>query len=171
MAIRDLMPRFRRDAGAPVQRGHADPFVSLQHEVNRLFDDFWRGFHDFPAALTNRDMFGIQPPRVDLSETNEAVGVTAELPGLTESDVQLTLSEDGQVLTIQGENKNEQSDEQNGTLWRERSYGRFRRDIALPAVVDESKAQAEMKNGVLNIMLPKKQQAEQSSRQIKITSS
>jgi HSP20 family protein len=152
MVLRNLVPwRGRRDL--PVRRvgGAYSPFYALQHEMNRLFEDAWRGF-DLPAFGALQGGF---EPRVDVRETESEIRVTAEIPGLDEKDFEIQLQ--GDVLFLRGEKRVEREHE--GAGWYERSYGRFERAIELPAEVDAEKASASYKAGVLHVTLPKTETA------------
>jgi HSP20 family protein len=92
-------------------------------------------------------------PKVDVAETNDAVHVTADLPGLSENDIEVTLS-DGH-LHIRGEKHDRKEDKDKNYHRIERTYGSFQRSIALPAEVDSEKVDASFKNGVLSVVLPK----------------
>jgi HSP20 family protein len=164
MAIRDLVPSFRREGRGMVRR--EDPFMTLRREMNRLFDEFWTGGSVGLPALPA--LGGVFSPQVDVSETPEAVEVTAELPGMTEKDVDLTLSTTGDVLTLRGEKKTEREERRGSGFWTERSYGSFYRDIPLPTEVDEGKIAAHMKNGVLHVKLGKREGGEGTRKHIPI---
>jgi len=163
MSVRDLIPWGRERS--PSARGGEimDPFVSLHREVNRLFDDFSRGF-DFPMPSVG--FGGVGWPRTDIVETDREYRVTAELPGLEEKDVELTF-QDG-VLTLKGEKKVEH--EGDGARYSERYHGRFQRSIALGPDVDENNVNASFKNGVLTVVLPKLAEAETKIKRIAINS-
>jgi HSP20 family protein len=164
MAIRDLIP-WSRNQQLTQARDVFDPFFSLQREMNRLFDDAFRGFGS-PGRFGSPLMEGqFGWPKIELNETDKAVTVSAELPGLSEKDVQVEFANG--VLCIRGEKKAERSD--NGKLFSERYYGSFERQIALEGV-QEDKAEASFHNGVLTITLPKSEQARQNVRQIAINS-
>jgi HSP20 family protein len=155
MAIRDLIPRF--GSRSPMVRGETSHPITLFHEqMDRLFDDFLREFDGF-GPLSTRS-FGF--PRVELSETDHELQVEAELPGMEEKDVEVLLA-DG-VLTLRGERKSEA--EQKDRHISERYYGRFERQIALPAEVEEDKIQAAFKNGVLTVTMPKSATAQKMKR-------
>jgi HSP20 family protein len=145
MAVRDLIPWGRQESRAPAlfRDEERSPFHSLRREMDRLFDDF------FSAPVTGFGRAASIWPSLEVSETHDEVKVTAELPGLAEKDVELTV-EDG-LLTLRGEKKG--SHEERG--WSERFYGRFERSIALPSGVEEEKAQAEFRDGVLTVTLPR----------------
>ncbi|MBM3489109.1 MAG: Hsp20/alpha crystallin family protein [Alphaproteobacteria bacterium] len=137
------------------RRGLFEPFGTLQHEVNRLFDDMWRGFE--PAASPA----GAQPafaPRMDVSETAEAYRIAMELPGIDDKDVEVSVSDD--VLTVKGEKKLE-AEKQEGTLHiTERSFGSFRRQLRLPADAAADRIEARFEKGVLAISVPKEKEAQ-----------
>ena len=153
MSIKDLVPRIGRKP-LPVRREEADPFRDFQRQMNHLFEDFFgsrspaereTGLDWAPAAFT---------PRVDVSETDTEVKVSAEFPGMDEKDITVELQDD--VLTLRGEKKSEQ--EEKGKSWyhREQSWGSFCRSVELPAGVDAGKAKAIFKKGVLTFTAPKR---------------
>ena len=165
MSIRDLIPWSRQENRVPAQVSAAgaarDPVLSLQRDVNRLFDDLFRGFGVPTLAGVDR---GLSTPSVELAETDKEIRVTAELPGLDEKDLEVIV-EDG-VLTLRGEKKSEVEDKGRG--YSERSYGRFERRIGLPKGIERDKAGATFKNGVLTITVPKSASAAESTRRIAI---
>ncbi|MBO0749063.1 MAG: Hsp20/alpha crystallin family protein [Porphyrobacter sp.] len=118
----------------------------LHRQMNRLFNDlFDRGSESGSLAGA-----GIMAPALDVRQTDGKFEITAELPGVKEDDIDLTI-EDG-VLTLRGEKRSSRSDEQSG--YSERSYGTFERRITLPSNVDEDKCSADFKDGVLTVTLP-----------------
>lgn len=166
MAIRDLIPWSRQENRLPVpvstERDQGDhPLLSLHREVNRLFDDVFRGFGAPSLGGFDRSLAW---PNLELGETDKEVRVTAELPGLDEKDVEITLEEG--VLTLRGEKKAEVEDKDRG--YTERSYGRFERRIGLPRGIERDKANATFRNGVLTITLPKTEAANENLRRIPI---
>ena len=98
---------------------------------------------------------GLFTPAIDVRETDEQVQISAEIPGLTDEDVQVHLSADGTRLTISGEKKEEESSELGGWRRMERRYGMFRRDLRLPARVEAEGVDARFEKGVLSVTLPK----------------
>lgn len=164
MAFRDLIPWNRNQQLATTGEAY-DPFLTLHREMNRLFDDAFRGFGSlgslgrFGGPLTE-GQFGW--PRIELNETENSVTVSAELPGMNEKDVQVEIAKG--VLSIRGEKK---SETENGGRYSERYYGSFERRIPLDGVQDD-KAEASFRNGVLTINLPKTEQASQSVKRIAI---
>lgn len=147
MNLRSLIPIGRsRD----VARREYSPFWSLQREIDRLFDDFTRGFPSFSMPATGGQEL---LPAMDVTETNNEIEVTAELPGLEEKDVQIDLADN--VLTIRGEKKSERDEKTKDYRVVERSYGSFYRTLELPAGVDPDKIKASIDKGVLKVVIPK----------------
>jgi HSP20 family protein len=159
MAIRDLIPWSRNQDLAPA-RGNFDPFMTLHREMNRLFDDVFRSFEPGHMPLME-GRFGW--PKIELNETDKTVTVSAELPGMTDKDVQVEIANG--VLCIRGEKKNEHKDE--GKYFTERYYGSFERQIPLDDV-DEDKAEASFKDGLLTISLPKSENPRAGVKRISI---
>ncbi len=137
----------------PWRRREQSELVSLQDRVNRMFEDFLRGF---PGAHWTGEQMQWTPV-LDVSETDETVQVTAELPGVDPKEVDISLADD--VLTIHGEKKAESEEKQRDYHRIERSYGSFTRTVRLPAAVDADKVEAAYRDGVLTIALPKKEEA------------
>ena len=164
MTIRDLIP-WNRLRDVSVHRGEEQsPFLTLHREMNRLFDDVFRGFDaspfGFPERLSER---GMGWPHIEVSEAGNEVKVTAELPGLEEKDVDVQLANG--VLTIKGEKRTEIEDKDR--LFSERTYGRFERRIPVDDI-DEDKVKASFKNGVLTVTFPKAASAKQNVKRIAI---
>jgi HSP20 family protein len=137
----------------PWRRDFTHPIQLLQSELNRLFDEYW-----VPAgAAGSQAPMDLEPaswsPAIDLAETPDAILLTAELPGVEPSMIDLSVT--GNVLTLRGV-KPADGAETPGAL-RERKYGPFHRQVALPGEVDFDKAQAEVRQGVLKIRLPRKE--------------
>jgi HSP20 family protein len=108
----------------------------------------------------------IQEPSVDLYEEKDQVVVKAELPGITKDDIRVSISDD--VLTIKGEKKKEEEDTGKDYYRSERVYGSFLRTLPLPAEVNPEKAQATFRNGVLEIRLPKSEEAKKKMINVKV---
>ncbi len=119
---------------------------SLQDEMNRLFDDF---FSPDERILGEMEF----TPSVDISENKDAVVVKADLPGMEEKDIDVSIA--GDVLTIKGERQEESEDKDENFYRRERVYGSFSRQIALPKHIKRDAVKAKFKNGVLTVTLPK----------------
>ena len=165
MNVRDLIPWSRSDSQLPsTLREGGDPFLSLHREVNRLFDDVFRGF-GLPAGAS-LPASGTGWPSVEISDSETAITVTAEVPGLDEKDIEVLLN-DG-VLTLKGEKRSETEDKDRQSS--ERYYGRFERRIPLGAEVKEDEVAAQFRNGVLTVTLPKTERAQSQVRRIAIKS-
>ena len=165
MSVRDLIPWSRGSSQAPsiYRNDDMDPFMSLHRNVNRLFDEVFRGF-DTPSVLGRMAPLNGTWPSVEFSETDKEIRVTAEIPGLDEKDVEVML-EDG-VLTLRGEKKAETEDKDR--QFSERYYGRFERHFSLGREVEDDKVAATFNNGVLTVTLPKSKKAQANAKRIAI---
>jgi HSP20 family protein len=139
-----------------------DPFGSLFREVQKTFEDFSRRS---PIAGLGSDMLA---PKIDIAESKDAIDLTAELPGVDEKDVDVTLA-DG-MLTIRGEKKSERDETDKEKNWHvvERNYGSFNRTISLPFDPDSAKVEAKFDKGVLHIHLPKPAEVAKKQQKIEI---
>ena len=166
MLLRDLLPVSRNRALAGELR-RADPFYAMQRDMNRLFGEFWPEF-ELPAVPGGNGGVGAVAPRIDVSETEKAIQVTAELPGLEEKDIDVSFA-DG-MLTISGEHKEEteKKDEAKKYYVKERTYGSFQRVLAIGENVDQDKIKAAFKNGVLTVELPKAEEPEAKVKRIPV---
>ncbi|HVT25465.1 MAG TPA: Hsp20/alpha crystallin family protein [Rhizomicrobium sp.] len=159
MNMRSIIPWGRETAVAATRdMEEPSPFLSLHRQVNRLFDDFFRDF-DMPLS---RDGWSAHWPSVEVSEDDRNVKVVAELPGLDEKDIDVTLR-DG-ILTLQGEKKRETD----GATYSERWHGRFSRAIQLGPEVDPDKVQASFAKGVLTVTLEKRPEAQSKVKRIAV---
>ncbi|MGA8820968.1 MAG: Hsp20/alpha crystallin family protein [Xanthobacteraceae bacterium] len=155
---------------APVWR----PFESLRREVDRLFDDFDGGFWRSPfrnplfdvAPLRRGEAAFAAMPAVDVSETDKAYEITAELPGMDEKNVEVKVANG--VLTIKGEKQDEKEEKKKDYYMRERSFGSFERTFALPDGVDSDKIEANFKKGILSVTLPKNAEAQKAEKKIAV---
>jgi HSP20 family protein len=135
--------------------------VSLRSAMDRLFED------SFVSPLGWRTISGgseVNPP-IDVHETDDALVVSAALPGMKADDVEMTIT--GQTLTIRGETKADEEVKRDQYLYRERRYGTFSRSIQLPVRVQGDKADATFTDGVLTLRIPKAEEVK--PRQIRIT--
>jgi HSP20 family protein len=133
----------------------------LREEMDRL----WEGFPAFPRF---RRMIEEQAwPAVDVFDRNGSLVVKADVPGMTAKDIEVNLSEDG--ITISGERSEEKEVKEKDYYRSERSYGRFMRQVPLPAGADRDKAEANFKDGVLEITFPLKEEAKQKKIEVKTT--
>jgi HSP20 family protein len=154
---RDLAPQGRQDWLSPFSGFSGfGSLQTLRDEVNRLFDSVFRGFGETAQ--------GAAWPSLEVRDNEGEYKVTAELPGVDEKDVELSV-QDG-VLTIRGEKKSETEDKERH--FSERTYGRFERRIAL-GDIDEDKIKASFENGVLTVTAPKSPQAQAKIKRIPIS--
>lgn len=164
MKISDLVP-WRSET--PARRGDDDRLVNVRREMDRLFDDFFNAMERSPFQ---REPLGTFAPSLNLAETDEAFEATLELPGISEEDIDVTLTQD--ALTITGEKKEEEEEEGKSYFRRERSYGYFRRTVPLPSgAVDQDNVEATFENGVLTITLPKLPESQTPTKRITVKSS
>ena len=155
MNLKSLIPVGRdRGIAAP-----ANPFMSLQHEIDRLFDDFTRGFPTFGNGKA--DLL----PSMDVTETDKQIEITAELPGLEEKDVQINVADN--LLTIRGEKNAEKEEKDKNYRLVERSYGSFERTLQLPEGVNTDAIQASIAKGVLKVTVPKPAPAQSKKIDVK----
>jgi HSP20 family protein len=150
---------------APMPIVHWSPYRNLlncNHELENLFDDF------FSPARTRGEGDQTLPawvPDVDLMESKEGYTLRAELPGVAKEDVKVTLAEE--VLTVSGEKKFEKEVKNENFHRSERAYGKFSRSFRLPNPIDAEKIQAEYRDGVLTLTVPKAENAKPREIEIK----
>ena len=160
MAIRDLIPFTRESTTPSLWRDWDTPVSGFRREMDRLFDDFFR------ASATSRfgEFGGLSAnwPSIDVKDKDNELLVTAEVPGLTDKDVELFV--DNGMLTIRGEKKGET--EERG--YSERFYGKFERQIPLPSGIDQEHCKADFRDGLLTVHLPKTREAAESKKKISI---
>lgn len=133
--------------------------LSIQREMNRLFDSFFRN-DDVGAGLA------MWTPAVDVIERDAEYEVRMELPGVRKEDVKITI--ENNVLTIRGEKKQESNEEEKGYRRVERSYGAFQRSFTLPTTVRSEKIDAAVADGVLTVRLPKAEEARPKEIEVKV---
>ena len=168
--------------GLPMMRPMAGYFQTLHDQLDRMFEDFASGFPfgmrmpRFPRSMFEIEPFrgveralaplGVMHPSVDIAESDKELTVSAELPGMTEKEVEVVLSDD--MLTIKGEKRLEKEEKEKNYYLMERSYGAFQRSFRLPETVDTGKIAASFDNGVLTVRAPKRPQAAAKEKQKKI---
>jgi HSP20 family protein len=179
-------PEAKKGQGADLERrpgGMLEPwdgfgaFPYMQRfaeEMDHLFEDFGMLMPRRRTGLLSR-MFGREPerraagawaPRVEMVEREGELLVRAELPGMTRENVKVEVTDD--AVTIHGERKEEKKEEKKGYHYSECHYGSFFRSIALPEGADPSKATAEFRNGVLEVVMPGPKRPEKKGRPIEI---
>ena len=129
-----------------------EPFRDIQHEVNRLFDNFLGR----PTAGASGTSGRVWMPVVDMYETNDDLILSFELPGVPEKDISLSIT--GDVLTVKGERQFSHQLNEDDYVHTERVYGRFERSIRLPMPVEAERVRATYRDGVLEVSLPKADQ-------------
>lgn len=150
------------------------PFEGLRREVDRLFDEFdgglWRSpfrssFFDVAPFRRAEAMF-TAVPAVDVSETDRAYEITAEMPGMEEKNIEVKVANG--VLTIKGEKQEDKEEKKKDYYMRERSFGSFERNFQVPEGVETDKIEANFKNGVLSVTLPKSAAAQKAEKKITV---
>ncbi|TGD60329.1 Hsp20/alpha crystallin family protein [Tabrizicola sp. WMC-M-20] len=164
----------KRESAREVENSVQDwePIRSLRHQIDRLFADF--DWPDLRMAWLRRAAalpqpwpdFGAAVPLVDLVERNGGYELQAELPGLTENQIEVKLANG--ILTIKGEKSSERVEDQDDYHLRERSFGSFQRSFRVPANVDADKIDARFDKSVLKVSLPKTAAAIQEERKIDV---
>ncbi len=147
MNVNSFFPSIRKQTLRP------DPFKDLQMEITRVFDQF----NDFRPVTSDLDATDsgdyLRAPNVDITETEKALEITAEIPGVNEEDVEVQLN--GDLLTITGKREEEKKDEGKSYRIVERSSGSFKRTIRLPFDPDTEKVDAELNAGILSLTIEK----------------
>ena len=145
----------------PLARFSEDPFTAMQHAIERGLGEGW----GLIPSLTPTEAASMSV-RLDVKEDEQAFHVTADLPGLTEKDVDVTF-DDG-ILTIRGEKKVERDEKKDTWHIVERSHGSFARQLSLPANVDHDKIEAAFDKGVLKVTLPKQPVEQTTAKKITV---
>jgi HSP20 family protein len=158
----------RSQGGAP-----ADPFADLRQQIDRVFEGFF-GNSLMPfgrSSMPSEPFFATsaRPPNVDVKELADGYEIAAELPGIDEKDIDVTVREG--VLTLRGEKRFEKKEENENLFLSERSYGTFQRSFRLPDDVDPEGITARFEKGVLKLHLPKAPEQEAATKKIEVKSS
>ena len=164
MSVSELIP-WNRNRTAVFRPANRDPFLSLQREVNRLFDNTWGGF-DLALTSGNGRLDGSSWPHVDLVEHDKDFILTVEMAGMDEKDIDVQFAD--QCVILRGERKAMHDEKKDDLRCIERFYGQFERRIPLGVDIETDKAKAQLHNGVLTVTLPKAEQS-QSAHRIPIT--
>ena len=166
MASRSLMP-FSRNMPMSRWGEETDPFLQMRREMNRLFDDAFGGF-GLPSILgpTLRQMPAA--PKIDVSETDNDVQITAEMPGIDQNNVEVLLEDDRLIIRGEKKEEREEDDKERNYHVRERVQGAFSRTLPLPFAPDPTQVKAEFKNGVMTITIPKPQEVKQKQHRIEV---
>jgi HSP20 family protein len=152
------------------------PFVNLRRELDRLFEDFDRDFRSLPFR---HSVFDVEPfwrrelrwagtPAIDITESDNAYEITAELPGSNEKNIEVKLA--NRDLTIRGEKQEEKEEKEKDYYLNERRFGSFKRTFRVPEGVDMSKIEATFNKGVLTVTLLKSPEAKKGEKKIEVKS-
>ena len=152
MRLKSLVPF--REAGGLMRPDFG--LFGLHREIDRLFSEFAQGLGSNAGNIM---------PNIEISETDKAIEVSAEMPGLERKDVEISIDDD--TLTIRGEKKVEENQKDKNVQHSERVYGVFMRVLQLPSGIDPSSVQATMSNGVLKITIPKPAKPEPKKIEVK----
>lgn len=163
MKLKKLLPERYGKEWLSKRNELEGPLVSFQREINRMFDDFFDGISLSPSRVGRESFF---VPRVNVSESDKEITVSAELPGVDEKDVEVTL--DRGLLTIRGEKKEEKEEQGKGYYYAERSSGSFHREIPVPEGLDEKNVKASFNKGVLKVVIPLLPEASSGRKSIPI---
>jgi HSP20 family protein len=141
-----------------------DVFSAMRDEMDRVFERFEHGLPRLPSLFRREGTMTV--PELDVRESANAIVVEAELPGVDEKDITVSLANG--VLTIKGEKKHEKEEKGENYYVAERSFGSFERSIRLPDTIDEGKVEAKFDKGVLKVTAAKKPEAVNAERKIEI---
>jgi HSP20 family protein len=162
------MARQEKETKAVAPRRPFTDLTRWETEMDRMMDDFFgrRRRSWWPERWFRPDIEEISAPAVDLYEEKDDIVVKAELPGINKDDVEVNLSD--HTLTIKGEKKHEKEIKEENYYRSERSYGSFIRTLELPKDVHSDKVKASFKNGVLEVRLPKTEEAKAKEIKVKV---
>jgi len=166
------VPVSKQIASAPMRRP-SDQWQGFHDEIDRMFERMSKGF-GFPSLRRAFDMPAFDTsfapsPAVDVAEDDKAYRITAELPGMSEKEIEVNLSE--HTVTLKGEKREQKEQKDKDYHVSERRYGSFQRSFALPPGIDRDKVAASFENGVLTVTLPKTVESQKQQKKIEIKAS
>jgi HSP20 family protein len=164
MALKELIPWRRRGE----MSSFGEEINHLQREINRMFESVLGDGRRWPLSMPSFRGIGDFAPNVEIAESENTIEVSAELPGMKEKDLDVSLSADGTMLTLRGEKHQEKERKTENLYQSERIYGMFRRDLQLPAPVKAEGTEATFVNGVLTIRLPRAKEEAAGVTHIKV---
>ena len=164
MAHRQLTPYSGRRPLAERIAGFT-PFMDLQREVNRLFDDMFGGPYR-ASEMRGREQGVWMTPRIDMTESDQELRVCAEVPGVAQEDVEVIVEDD--MLMIRGEKKASSEQDRDNLHVSERSFGQFRRVVQLPFTPEPDKVRAHFDKGVLTVTMQRQDRGSERARHIDI---
>jgi HSP20 family protein len=164
-----MLPIRRRESNA----SYSDPFLEIRQEIDRIFDNAFRGF-GFPSIGFGRErnpatQSNWLKPTLDIAASDQEYSISVELPGVDEKEVQLELDND--TLKIKGDKRQEKEKKEKNYYRMERSYGSFQRTLSLPEDADQDKINAVYKKGIMEITIPRKAIPKTEVKQIEIKTS
>ena len=164
MAMTDLIPWKKTNNNLAVRGRGMDPFAQISQDIDQMFQGM---LGDWSGRMNLFNRAGqVFMPTIDVKDTAKEIRVTAELPGLEEKDIELSLVD--RALWIKGEKREEHEEEKGDVYQCERQYGAFERMIPLPVQIDAEKIKASFKSGVLKVTLPKTKEAQSNRRVIDV---
>jgi HSP20 family protein len=159
MKVRSMLPTLWNDT-----KNEREPFRALQHQIDKLFTNFTS---ELPMiGPWNSSANGYLPVRIDVAETDKTIEVTAELPGVSEKDIDVSLV--GDVLTVKAEKKSDHEEKTKDYHVVERSYGTFERSMQLAFKADPAKIDAKFDKGVLKLVVQKPAEAQTKAQKIEV---
>jgi len=165
--VKNLIPWRKKPHEVEVLKQYDDPTFDLTRGMADMVNRLFRRFDDDLGGSLLRSEFGFGSlPSVDISETDSEIIVSADLPGLEEKNIQVTLDND--VLILKGERKHEHKEKKKNYHRIEKAYGVFHRSVTLPEGIDRDNVKATFKNGVLNVTIGKVPGAKPSHRRIPV---
>jgi HSP20 family protein len=163
MARKEITPEKEETRTPAARYGEwMHPFFSFRQEMDRLMEDFFGRFETQPFAR-KAEAF---TPHMDVVDSEKEIQVSAELPGMDEKDIDVSITRE--ALTIRGEKKEEKEEQGKDYYRSERSFGSFTRTIPLPVDIETEKVTASFKKGVLTVKLPKTKQTIEETKKITI---
>jgi HSP20 family protein len=166
MQIKDIIPWARKGQEPETKSVQSNSLAALRRDMNEVLENFWNRFGEGLGSLDWP--FGGGDTKSDVVETDHAIEVSIELPGMDMKDIEVTVSDD--LLTVKGEKKIERQEEKRGYYLSERRYGAVYRTIPLPPGVDGGKAEASLHNGVLTVKLPQSEDVRRNVKRIEVKS-
>lgn len=164
----------KKTAPVPATTTAGDPFRALRAEMDRVLDRFaggwgmpsFRRMFDLEPTLRSEGSFSMPSPAVDITEDEKAYRLSAELPGLSEKEIDVVLS--GDSLTLKGEKRQEKEQKEKSFYLSERAYGSFQRSFYIPEGVDRDRIAADFSKGVLTVTMPKTAKAVEQQKKIEV---
>ena len=164
MSDKQVTTKGNGEGQPPTTPERAHSFYALQRRMNEMFEDFWRGW-PMPSFDIPGMGLGKFAPKVNVEDDGKAIRIHAELPGMEEKDIEVTVQNGN--LSLRGERTEEKETKEGEEYVRERWSGSFSRTLNLPTDVNTEKINASFKNGVLEVHLPKTKQAEGKRIEVK----